>query len=87
MSETLGQAVQRFLEEMSLDVSEERVLNYIVREIHKGRKLSEVIQDAYVANRVDKGQLDHLLENKEVIYAVEEELGKAFTDKDFKFSE
>lgn len=87
MSETLGEAIQRYLEEMRLDVSEERVMNYIVREVHQGRKLSEVIADPYVENRVDKDQLGKLLENKEVIEAVEEELDRAFSRKDFKFAE
>ncbi len=87
MSETLGEAIQRYLEEMRLDVSEERVMNYIVREVHQGRKLSEVIADPYVENRVDKDQLGKLLENREVIEAVEEELDKAFSRKDFKFAE
>ena len=87
MSETLSEAIQRYLAEMRLDVSEERVMNYIIREVHLGRKLSEVIQDAYVVNRVDKDQLNHLLENKEIIMSVEEELDRAFKQKDFKFSE
>jgi hypothetical protein len=87
MSETLSQAIQRYLEEMKLDVSEERVMNYIIREVHLGRRLSEVIQDAYVVNRVDENQLKRLLENKEIIMSVEEELDKAFKKKDFKFSE
>ncbi len=87
MSETLSDAIQRYLEEMRLDISEERVMNYIVREVHLGRKLSAVVQDAYVKNRVDKDQLGRLLENKEVIEAVEEELATAFERKDFKFAE
>ena len=87
MSETLSDAIQRNLEEMRLDISEERVMNYIVREVHLGRKLSAVVQDAYVENRVDKDQLGRLLENKEVIEAVEEELATAFERKDFKFAE
>jgi hypothetical protein len=62
-------------------------MNYIIREVHLGRKLSEVIQDAYVVNRVDQDQLNHLLENKEVIKSVEEELDRAFKQKDFKFNE
>ncbi len=87
MSESLTEAVQRYLQEMKLDISEERVIDYIVRELHLGRKLSEVIQDAYVSNRVDEVQLGHLLENKEIIEAVEEELAEAFQRRDFKFSE
>ena len=87
MPETLREAIQRYLEEMRLDVSEERVMNYIVREVHLKRKLSEVVTDPYVENRVDKDQLGRLLENKEVIEAVESELDKAFRQKDFKFAE
>ena len=87
MSETLREAIQRYLEEMRLDVSEERVMNYIVREVHLGRKLSEVVADPYVENRVDKDQLGRLIENKVVIEAVEDEIEKAFRQKDFKFSE
>jgi len=87
MSETLGEAIQRYLEEMQLDVSEDRLMNYIVREVHLGRKLSEVVSDPYVENRVDKDQLGRLLENKEVIEAVEDELEKAFSRRDFKFAE
>ncbi len=87
MSETMTQVIQRFLEELRLDISEERVLNYIVREVHLGRKLSDVVRDPYVENRVDKDQLGRVLENKDVIEAVEEELAQAFSRKDFKFSE
>ena len=87
MSESLTEAIHRYLEELRLEISEERVMKYIVREVHMGRKLTDVIQDPYVKNRVDEDQLEHVLENKEVIEAVEEELGKAFKNRDFNFAE
>lgn len=87
MSDKLTMIIQRFFEEMKLDVAEERVINYIIRELHLGRKLSAVILDPYVKNRVDENRLGEILENKEIIVAVEEELEAAFKGHDFKFSE
>lgn len=87
MPDSLKEVIQKFLEEMQLDIAEERVMNYIVREVRLGRKLSVVIQDTYVKNRVDQERLGHILESKEVIEAVEAELDQAFKDRDFKFAE
>lgn len=87
MPEATKGIIQRFFEEMKLDVAEERVINYIVKEVHQGRKLSLVIQDPYVKNRVNEERLGHVMENTEIIGAVEEELNQAFKGRDFKFTE
>lgn len=87
MPDSMKNIIEKFLEEMQINVAEERVLNYVVKEIHLGRKLSAVIQDPYVKNRVDEEHLNKILESKEVIEAVEEELNQAFKGRDFKFSE
>ena len=87
MSADLKSIIQRFFEEMQINVAEERVINYIVKELHLGRKLSVVITDPYVKNRVDEERLNVILENKEIIAAVEEELNEAFKGRDFKFVE
>jgi len=79
--------LQKFFAEMQVDVVEERVLNYILRELHLGRKLSTVIKDPYVANRLTQEQITHILEKPELIKAVEGELEQAFKLHDFKFSE
>jgi hypothetical protein len=87
MSATINEVVQRFLQELSLDVAEERIVNYIVREVRLGRKLSAVIQDPYIKNRLDTKRLGEIMENKQVIEAVDVELEQAFKDRDFKFKE
>ncbi len=79
--------LKKFIEELSQDVSEERVLNYIIRELHLGRSLKSIIQDNYIKNRVNEEKLAHILENPEVIDAVEAEINKAFATKDCKFRE
>ena len=87
MAQPMTSIINKFFEEMRFDVTDERVMNYIVREVHLGRKLSEVIQDNYIKNRVGEERLGQILEHKEVIEAVETELTRAFKAHDFKFSE
>jgi hypothetical protein len=80
-------AIKRILEDASINVAEERVLHYIVRELHQGRNINVVLNDPYVRNRVNEAQLDKVLDNPEILKAIEEELTKAFTEWDFKFAE
>lgn len=88
MSETRMQKIVRdFLESLSLDVVEERIISYIVREVRMGRKLSAVLQDPYIKNRLTAQQIDDILESPEVLDAIEKELQEAFETKDFKFKE
>lgn len=79
--------ISDFLESLSLDVVEERIVNYIVREVRMGRKFSAVLQDPYIRNRLSEQQASDLLESPEVLNAIEKELEKAFEAQDFKFKE
>ncbi len=79
--------VQKFLEELSEDVVEERVVNYVIKELHLGRSLPKIFEDPYVRNRMDEERVKRVLENPEIISAVEEELDRAFKTHDFKFKE
>jgi len=49
---------------------EDAVSQYVIREHHRGRPLSEIITDAYVVNRCSPEQLRRLLERPEVVHAV-----------------
>lgn len=80
-------AIKRILEEASINVVEERVLQYIIRELHQGRRIEVVLSDPYVRNRLNESKIEELLENEKVLRAVQEELNKAFQDWDFKFSD
>lgn len=83
----LQQSIQKFLDDMSIDVVEERIVDYVVREVRSGRKLSEALNDPYVRNRLSQEKLAHVLENPEVIGAIESEIANAFNSKDFGFSD
>jgi hypothetical protein len=49
---------------------EERVAAYLIREHERGRRLSEVLKDPFVRNRVSDAEISRLLERPEVIDAL-----------------
>lgn len=79
--------LRELFEDLGADIVEERVINYVVRELHNGRNLAAILQDRYVRNRLQDEKLNHVLENPQVIEVVEEELAKAFETQDFTFKE
>ena len=82
----LAGSIRRFLQELSTDELEERVLEYVVREVGNGRKLEDTLRDPYVRNRLNEERLDHILEQPEVIDAIEKSIATAFAEKDFGFT-
>ena len=83
---SLSKSIRAFLEELSVDELEERVVEYVVREVGNGRRLSEVLNDPYVRNRLSAEKLARVLENPEVIAALEKSISSAFEHRDFGFS-
>jgi hypothetical protein len=53
---------------------EDLVAEHIVREHHRGRDLTDILQDAYVTNRVTPDKVDRCLERPEVVRAIGEDL-------------
>jgi len=80
-------AIRKILEDASIDVAEERAIKYIVRELHNGRSIDDILNDPFIRNRVNEQELDNALGNPEILKAVKDEMGKAFKDWDFKFEE
>ena len=83
----LQESIQKFLDDLSIDVVEERIVDYVVREVRNGRKLGEALRDPYVKNRLSDEKVAHVLENPEVIGAIEAEIANAFGTRDFGFSD
>lgn len=84
---SISDKLQVFLDDLATDAIEERVVEYVIREVHNGRKLSEALADPYVKNRLSEERLDHVLENPEVIGALEEQIAHSFQKRDFGFSD
>jgi hypothetical protein len=53
--------------------TEERIAQYVIREHHRGRPLSEILEDHYVTNRLSPDQVRRLLERSDVIHAIGED--------------
>jgi hypothetical protein len=50
--------------------SEERMAEYVIREHHRGRPLTEILQDNYVTNRYTPEQIRRLLDRPDVVHAL-----------------
>ena len=51
---------------------EEQVVAYLTREHARGRRVSEILQDRYVQNRLTPAQQARLLDRPEVLHALGE---------------
>jgi hypothetical protein len=52
---------------------EEQVVAYVTREHRRGRRLSDILEDRYVQNRLTRQQQLRLLERPEVVKALGEQ--------------
>jgi len=77
--------IMKFFEDISSDAIEERVVEYVVREVHKGRRLAEVTDDPYVRNRLNEARRDEILENTEIVDAIEQEIRESFQRPEIGF--
>jgi hypothetical protein len=83
----LSDSIRAFLKDLSKDELEERVVEYVVREVGNGRRIDDALRDPYVRNRLSEDKLRRVLENPEVMGALERSIAAAFDSKDFGFRE
>ncbi len=83
----LRRAIRDILQDFTSDILEERAVNFMVRGLRQGRSLGTLLQDPYIKNRLDEDKIAHVLENDELIKAIESEISQAFEKSDFKFNE
>lgn len=83
---TLNERISQFMSDIATDPLEERVIEYVVREVHNGRRLMEVIEDPYVRNRLSEDKRAAVLENPEIVEALETEIRASMTPPDLNFS-
>ncbi len=73
-------AIQRLFEDMGVEVVEDRMVRFIVQEIHNGKSLEEAMNEAYIQNNTSAEWRRQILDRPEIVKAVEEELAKAFDE-------
>lgn len=82
---TLAERLQRFMDELATDAVEERVVDYVIREVQNGRKLSDALKDPYVKNRLSEDKLAKVLETPEVVAALEAQITESFQKREIGF--
>jgi len=79
----IADKIHEFLNEISVDGVEERVVEYVIREVRSGRKLTDALDDPYVKNRLSEERLIKVLENPEVLSALEVQIAESFKSQEF----
>ena len=51
---------------------QERVATYVIREHERGRPLHDILEDAYVRNRLTDSEVARMLDRPEVVHALGE---------------
>ncbi len=82
---SINDRIKQFIDDMASDVVEDRVVEYVVREVHNGRRLMDVIDDPYVRNRLSDDRRSAVLENSEIIEALEKEIRASMRTDDLGF--
>jgi hypothetical protein len=83
---SINERLRQFLQDLTTDPVEERVVEYLIREVHNGRSLMDAINDPYVRNRLSDEKREELLQNPQVIEALEQEIQSAFQKPDIGYS-
>ncbi len=87
MASNLVAKVQEFMDGLALDVVEERIVEYVIREVRNGRKFADVLSDPYVKNRLNEEKVARVLENPEIAAAIEQQISTAFRTREFGFTD
>lgn len=82
---TINERIKSLFDDMAIDVVEERVVEYVIREVHNGRRLMEVIEDPFVRNRLSEAKRAEVLENPEIATALEQEIRETMTRNELGF--
>ncbi len=82
---SIAEKLRAFMDDLATDAVEERVVEYVIREVNNGRRLTEALKDPYVKNRLSEEKLAHVLENPEVATALEQQISESFKRREFGF--
>ena len=56
---------------------EELMAEYVIREHHQGRPLTEILEDPHITNNLTPEQVRRLLDRPELVHAIGEDLVRA----------
>ena len=86
MATSINERIKKFFADVANDPIEDRVVEYVIREVHNGRHLMEVVKDPFVKNRLNDEKAQAIFQNPEVIDALEDEIHNSMSAPDIGFS-
>jgi FHA domain len=76
--EPVVRGIQKRFRDLSVDVREERVIRYIVKQLRLGRHLDAILEDSYLSAHTSAEDRAEMLQNPAVIHALEDEIRRQF---------
>lgn len=76
--EPVVRSIQKRFRDLSVDVREERVIRYIVKQLRMGQHVDAILGDAYLTSHTSAEERAQILQNPAVIRAIEEEIQRQF---------
>lgn len=76
--EPASRGIEDRFRDFNADVREERLVRYVVHQVQSGRHVSDILNDEYVAAHFDLEARSHILEEPEVIKAIEAQTRRQF---------
>lgn len=83
---SISDSIKKFFTEITVDTEIDRVIEYVIREVNKGRRLTEVVEDPYVRNRLNEEKREEVFSDTEVMAALEREIRQTMTRAELDFS-
>ncbi|MFH0917437.1 MAG: hypothetical protein V1912_13465 [bacterium] len=78
--EPVVRGIQKRFRDLSVDVREERVIRYIVKQLRLGRGVDDIMADTYLADHTSDATRANMLQHPAVLKAIEEEIKQQFAD-------
>ena len=78
--EPVIRGIQKRFRDLSVDVGEERVIRYIIKQVRVGRRIDDIMADTYVVAHTSLADRNMLLQNPAVLRAIEDEVAQQFAD-------
>jgi hypothetical protein len=78
--EPVVRSIQKRFRDLSVDVREERVIRYMVKQVRLGRQVDAIMSDAYLAAHSSAVTRANMLAHPAVLKAIEEEIRQQFAD-------
>jgi|LSQX01.1.fsa_nt_gb ribosomal protein L40E len=76
--EPIVRGIQKRFRDLSVDVREERIIRYIVKQLGLERRIDDIMSDPYMTAHTSEVERAQILQNPAVIRALEEEIQRQF---------